>query len=213
MDMKPFPGLSARSCDRRALLAGLLALGLFPAAPSGSAAAEAVGEVSAKRGRSTGLLEGELRELRIGAQLFLTELVETGRAARLTMALGKSTIVRLGERTRLTIEKRIVEHGGQLLLERGALLFDRPDSGGRDDAIVRTPLAIIAARGTSFFVGPSQDVVGVFVERGSVRVRNNGGSVELNAGEGTNLTSPDVAPTPPTEWGAARIAAAFESVS
>jgi ferric-dicitrate binding protein FerR (iron transport regulator) len=200
-------------CDRRNVLARLSALGAALALPRLALAAESVGEVSAERGRSTGLLEGELRELKTGAEVFLTELVETGMAARLTMALGESTTVRLGERTRLTIEKRIVEHGGQLLLERGALLFDRPDSGEREDAVVRTPLAIIAARGTSFFVGPSQDVVGVFVERGTVTVRNNAGSVELTAGEGTDLTSPDVAPTPPAVWGAPRIAAAFESVS
>ena len=79
--------------------------------------------------------------------------------------------------------------------------------------MTRTPFAVIAARGTRYFVGPSADVIGVFCESGSVSVRNNGGRVTLRAGEGTNLTSPDVAPTPAVEWGAPRIEAAMASVT
>ena len=67
----------------------------------------------------------------------------------------------------------MVDRGGVLLLERGALLFDRQDGAKASGGIVRTPFAMIAARGTRFFVGPSNDVIGVFVERGSVSVLNN----------------------------------------
>ena len=69
------------------------------------------------------------------------------------------------------------------------------------------------ATSTRYFVGPSADVIGVFCESGRISVRNNGGRVTLRAGEGTNLTSPDVAPTPPTQWGAPRIEAAMASVT
>ena len=41
------------------------------------------------------------------------------------MALGADTIVKLGEQTRLVIEQAIVDQGGELVLERGALLFER----------------------------------------------------------------------------------------
>jgi hypothetical protein len=79
--------------------------------------------------------------------------------------------------------------------------------------VVKTPFAIIAARGTTFWAGPSNDVVGVFVQEGVVGVRNRGGSVTLRAGQGTDLTAPDVPPTPPKAWGEKRIAAAMATVN
>jgi ferric-dicitrate binding protein FerR (iron transport regulator) len=96
------------------------------------------------------------------------------------------------------------------------LLFDRPDGAGADGFVVRTPFAIIAARGTEFFVGPDvrPDKAGIeiFVQRGVVTVRNNAGRVQLGAGEGTSVSSPDAAPEDPRPWGAPRIAAAYERV-
>ena len=189
---------------------GLLVLAL---AGPGTLAAEHAGRVDDAQGQSTGLLEGSVRTLSRNADIFLQELVQTQADARLALALGPRTRVMLGERTRLKIEKSIVEHGGTVLLERGALLFDSPDSAAGGDFVVRTPFAIVAARGTRFFVGPSKGVIGVFCERGSVTVRNRGGRVVLHPGEGTDLTSPDVPPTPPAQWGAPRIEAAIASVS
>ena len=199
--------------DRRSALLALLAFGCWPFLAHGAQAAEAAGRVRSGTGRSTGLLNGSLRDLTMRSDVFLQELVQTGVGARLGLSLGAQTRVDLGERTRLKIEKSLVDHGGQLLLERGALLFDRPDATKGGDPVVRTPFAIIAARGTRFFVGPSNGVIGVFVERGEVSVRNNAGAVVLQAGEGTNLTAPDVPPTPPAPWGAARIRAALASVA
>ena len=197
--------------DRRAFFAGLIAIP--PALISFAAFADdPAGRVNTAKGRATGLLNGALRELQARSDVYLQELLQTGAGARLGMELGR-TRVDLGERTRLKIEKSLVDRGGQLLLERGALLFDRPDDEPEAGLVVRTPFAIVAARGTRFFIGPSKDVIGVFVERGSVRVRNNAGAVTLDAGEGTDLTSPDIAPTPPARWGAPRIAAALASVS
>ena len=194
------------------VLAAMLALCGLLVAPNLAVAAEPAGLVQTAEGKATGLLAGSVRDLQVQSEVFLQELVQTYAGARLGLALGE-TRVSLGERTRLKIEKSVVDQGGQLLLERGALLFDRPDASAAGEPVVRTPFAIIAARGTRFFVGPSNDVIGVFVERGSVTVRNNAGRVVLNAGEGTNLTSPDVPPTPPAKWGAQRIAAALASVT
>jgi ferric-dicitrate binding protein FerR (iron transport regulator) len=78
---------------------------------------------------------------------------------------------------------------------------------------VRTPFGLVVARGTRFFLGPSRDVIGVFVEEGVVDVTNRAGAVTLRAGEGTNLVAADIAPTPPAPWGAARIAEAMASVA
>ena len=195
------------------VIAGLAALASGIGGARRAFAAEPAGRVEMAKGLSTGLLNGGLRNLEVESDVYLEELVETHRAARLGLALGSATRISLGERTRLKIEKSVVEEGGQLLLERGALLFDGPAGDASEEPLTRTPFAIIAARGTRYFVGPSNDVIGVFCESGSVSVRNRGGRIVLRAGEGTNLTSPDVAPTPPAKWGAPRIEAAMASVT
>jgi ferric-dicitrate binding protein FerR (iron transport regulator) len=212
-DMRVLGERGRAAFNRRAFAAAMLALAYTFATPVGALAAEAAGRVEEAKGRSTGLLEGSIRTLKRDADVFLQELVQTGASARLALALGINTRVQLGERTRLKIEKKIVEHGGTVLLERGALLFDSGESSDAGGFVVRTPFAIVAARGTRFFVGPSKGVIGVFCERGSVSVRNRGGRVVLRPGEGTDLTSPDVPPTPPAAWGAPRIEAAIASVS
>jgi ferric-dicitrate binding protein FerR (iron transport regulator) len=119
----------------------------------------------------------------------------------------------LGERTRLRIDRFLVDRGGVLVLGRGAMLLDRPSEPPSAPLEVTTPFGLIAARGTRFFAGPSNGVFGVFVEHGLVSVANRGGRVELRAGQGTNLTSSRIAPTPPVPWGQPRIAAAYASVS
>jgi ferric-dicitrate binding protein FerR (iron transport regulator) len=204
---------SAAICDRRTFVAGALAVAASLVLSLPAIAADAVGKVESAQGSSTGLLEGIIRELASGADVHLLEIVQTGRGARLGIALGESTRLKLGERTRVKIEQDIVEQGGELILARGAMLFERPDAGNHGDLVVKTPFAIIAARGTRFWTGPSNDVIGVFVESGRVNVRNRGGSVTLGPGEGTDLTAPDVAPTPPRRWGEARIAAALATVN
>jgi hypothetical protein len=68
-------------------------------------------------------------------------------------------------------------------------------------------------RGTRFFAGPSGNLFGVFVARGSVVVSGGGGQVVLHAGDGTDIRYPGAAPTPPKRWGPPRIAAAMASVT
>jgi ferric-dicitrate binding protein FerR (iron transport regulator) len=199
--------------DRRTLILGSLTCGVALALGASAEAAELVGSVDQAAGRSTGLLEGLIRVLTTGSDVFLEEIVQTGEAARLAIALGADTRLRLGERTRIRIERSLVERGGELILARGAMLFDRPNANTHPDVAIKTPFAVIAARGTRFFAGPSNEVFGVFVEHGIVTVRNRAGRVTLRRGLGTDLTSADIAPTPPKPWGTARISAALASVS
>lgn len=189
---------------------------VLAAAPGAGLAADPAGRVDQAKGKATGMLDGSVRDLAANADVFLQELVQTSAEGRLALALGADTRVLLGERTRLKIEKSIVEQGGTVLLESGALLFDRPDAGGADGFVVRTPFAIIAARGTEFYVGPDvrpdKQGIEIFVERGAVTVRNNVGQVEVRAGEGTTVPSPDGPPGRVHAWGEERIAAAYARV-
>jgi hypothetical protein len=198
---------------RRKLLIGLGLMSFFPRSAAAAIELVEAGRVLSVLGQSTGQSGGKQRALGDGDSVFLDELIRTGAAARLSLRLGQATRLSLGERTRLRIDRYLVNRGGEMVLERGAILFDRPDSPASGSMNVATPFALIAARGTKFFAGPSQGVFGVFVEHGLVTVRNRAGAVTLTDGLGTNLRSMRVKPTPPKPWGLARIQAAEASVS
>ena len=201
------------SIDRRSLILGLGLLAVHPRSAQAAIELVEAGKVVTVLGSSTALVRGKLRALGGGDSVYLDELVRTGASARLALRLGQSTRLSLGERTRIRIDRFLVDRGGAMILERGAILFDRPDNASSGPMDVATPFALIAARGTKFFAGPSNNVFGVFVEHGLVTVRNRAGAVTLRAGEGTNLRSTRIAPTPPTPWGAPRIRAALASVT
>ena len=209
-----FGRIAACGTGRQTVLGAILAMATLSSVVIPAFAAEPAGRVAEAEGRSTGLHEGAIRQLARDADVFLQELVQTSAGARLALALGVDTRVLLGERTRLKIERSVVDRGGTMLLQSGAILFDRPNDSPQKGFVVRTSFAIVAARGTEFYVGPDvrPDKTGieVFVARGSVTVRNNAGRVRVRAGEGTAVPSPDVAPEEPRAWGEPRIQAAYE---
>ena len=92
------------------------------------------------------------------------------------------------------------------------MLFDRPEGSPPVPLRIRSTFGLIAVRGTRFFAGPSNDVFGVFVERGVVTVSAANKTVTVRTGQGTNIAYPGAAPTAPAAWGAPRIQAALASV-
>jgi ferric-dicitrate binding protein FerR (iron transport regulator) len=198
--------------DRRRLLrqAALAASAMF--SPPRSNAAEPAGVVEDVRGEAFAEANSVRRMLAQAAPLFLNEEVGTGHDSRLGMRLGRDTILRLGQEARVKIDRFLVDAGGEITLEAGPLLFDRPGPRGSDSTRIRTPFGLIAVRGTRFFAGPSSGRFGVFVERGIVAVTAARRQVVLHSGEGTDFDSPGAAPTPVKRWQPPRIRAAFESV-
>jgi ferric-dicitrate binding protein FerR (iron transport regulator) len=200
-----------RSCSRRWLLRqGALALP-FMLALRPAHAAERVGSVEDVTGEAFAELELVHRTLDRAAPVFLGEEVVTGIASRLAMRLGRDTRIRLGEQARLKIDRFLVEAGGEMTLYSGPLLFD--GHRRRAGVQIRSPFALIAVRGTRFFAGPSNDRFGVFVVRGSVAVTSAGQQVILRKGEGTDIFSPAMPPTPVKRWAPERVRAALASVS
>ncbi|CAM5775269.1 hypothetical protein LMIY3S_04939 [Labrys miyagiensis] len=198
---------------RRSLLIGLALAGVRPGFAAAAMQIVEAGSVVQVTGQTTGQLRGEKRSLAVGNSVFIDDMLATGSGARLAAKLGEMTRLSLGERTRVRIDKFLVDRGGELVLERGAILFDRPDDKPSGPLDVTTPFGLIAARGTKFFAGPSNGVFGVFVEHGLVTVRTRKGEVTLTNGQGTDLKSRNVAPTPPKSWGTTRIAQALASVT
>jgi hypothetical protein len=195
--------------ERRAFLAGLVAVGGVAAAR----AAERAGEVQNSRGECYAQMAADRRTLGPDAPVFVGDAVATGAQSALGMHLGEATEVRLGAESRLRIDRFIVNAGGILVLDRGAMLYDHDRAGGGSDVAVRTPYGLLAVRGTRFFAGPSNGVFGVFVERGAVTVIGVNTAVLVTDGQGTDLARPGDEPTTPHPWGAARIASAMASVN
>ena len=201
-----------RSCNRRWLLRhGAPALP-FILADIPASAAERVGSVEDVKGEAFAELDAARRTLDPAAPVFLGDEVATGIASRLGMRLGGDTIVRLGEQARLKIDRFLVDAGGDMTLRSGPLLFDRPP-GRAPAAVIRSPFALIAVRGTRFFAGPSNGRFSVFVARGSVAVISAGQQVIVREGEGTDFVSPGTPPAPVSRWGSERIRAALARVS
>jgi hypothetical protein len=181
---------------------------------SRATAAEPAGAVETSRGECYALVADARRALAPASQVFIGDAVGTGRQSSLGLRLGAATLVRLGPETQLTIDRFLINAGGVLVLERGAMVYDHDDAkGGPHEVTVRSPFGLVAVRGTRFFAGPSNGVFGVFVERGAVTVVGVQTAVVVTSGLGTNIERPGAEPTEPAPWGAARIAAAFASVA
>jgi hypothetical protein len=180
---------------------------------AGDAAASGAGRVQALRGSATAEAGGRRRDLAPAMPVFEGDLVTTAEEARLMLRLGEATELRLGGGVALRIDRFLARTGGVLVLERGAMLLDRPNPGGTAPGIaVRSPFGLIAVRGTRFFAGPSNGVFGVFVERGVVTLVAADQGVEITTGLGADIAAPGTPPTAPRAWGEARIRAALDAV-
>lgn len=191
------------------LLVGTALTSVFSAR---SHAADAAGLVEEIKGEAFADASNQHRVLEKSSSVYVGDSVATGASSRLTMLLGEDTRIRLGESVRLVIDQFLSTTGGEISLQSGPMLFERPTGSRPLPVKIKSSYGLIAVRGTTFFAGPSNNVFGVFVDHGSVLVSNGGSEVTLNAGEGTNLASPDSKPTAPVAWGQERIRKAFDSV-
>jgi hypothetical protein len=198
---------------RRATLCGLVALLATPTRRVWAAASVRAGEVQASRGECFARTVSARRALAPDDAVFVGDSVGTGIDSSLALLLGTATKVRLGAEAQLRIDRFIVNAGGVLNLDRGAILYDHDAKDGPDNLAVRSPFGLIAVRGTRFFAGPSKGVFGVFVESGAVIVVGPSTAVRLAPGQGTNLAAPGAEPTPPSVWAPARVAAAMAQFS
>jgi ferric-dicitrate binding protein FerR (iron transport regulator) len=207
------PSESIAAISRRFLLRLTMTPVVLALAPAAHAQADKAGAVEEIKGEAFAEKASVRRALDRAAPVFIRDQIATGGGSRLTMRLGRDTMLKLGEWGRVVIDRYLVNAGGEITLGSGALLFDRP-AGAKPAALtVRSPFGLIAVRGTRFFAGPSNNVFGVFVARGRVTVSAAGRSVTLRAGEGTNIARPGDAPTPPARWGEPRIISAMMSVN
>jgi hypothetical protein len=195
---------------RRTLLGGLTGACI---AAHGVAAREPAGEVDTSRGKCYAQTSAMRRALAPAAELFIGDTVATGEQSAISLRLGSATQVKLGAEARLRIDRFVVNAGGLLVLDSGAMVYDHDPKADQGNVAVRVPFGLVAVRGTRFFAGPSNGVFGVFVERGEVMVVGANTAVTVAPSFGSDLAGAGAEPTVPHQWNAARIASAFASVS
>jgi hypothetical protein len=195
---------------RRVLLVGAIMSSLSASSPH--AQERPAGTIDTLHGGAFAEGATPRRALHPSDDVFVNDLVETEINSGLTMHLGRATFVKLGSLAKFRIDKFVVDAGGVFELEQGPLLINRDDSAKSETLQVRSPFALIAARGTMFFAGPSNNVFGVFVSRGLVSVTAGDRTVILRPGLGTNIANPGDAPSEPRRWGPGRIMIALRSV-
>jgi ferric-dicitrate binding protein FerR (iron transport regulator) len=199
--------------DRRDVLGfvgTLLASAAFHAPLS---AADRAGRVEEIKGEAFADASDQHRVLEKSSSLYVGDRVATGPSSRLRMLLGEDTTIQLGELAHLVIDRFLSTTGGELSLQSGPMLFERPSGSRAVPMQIKSSYGLIAVRGTKFFAGPSNGVFGVFVDHGTVLVSGGGAEAVLQAGEGTNLTGPGSKPTAAVRWGTERIRSAFDSVN
>lgn len=181
------------------------------ASPVPLRAEEPVGEVASSLGAAyLSRSDGNIGAAK-GVTVLLDDTALTGEAARLDLLLGHATRLRLGANASLKIDKFVAGRDAKLTLDSGPLVVER-GKGAEPVFEVKTPYALLAARGTEFFAGPSKGVFGVFVKSGLLDVKTLHGSVRLKAGEGTDFAIRGDPPSPVKKWGRPRVEAAFNSV-
>jgi ferric-dicitrate binding protein FerR (iron transport regulator) len=175
-------------------------------------AEESAGAVKDMTGDAFAEASTSRRALEPAAAIFVGDHVGTGPASRLTMLLGHDTTIRLGERGNVVIDRFLMSAGGEITLQSGPLLFDRPAGATPMPVQIRSSYGLIAVRGTRLFAGPDGDALGIFVERGEVTVSAAGRRVRLRTGQGTTIPRPGAGPTAVKRWSEERIAALFSSI-
>jgi ferric-dicitrate binding protein FerR (iron transport regulator) len=199
--------------NRRGALRLLALLPALIPATSAWAKAEAVGNVTALKGKASAELAGKTRALKLKAPVHLTETLLTGGDARLTALLATKTTLKLGAKTKVRIDKFIVDSGGELTFNSGALLLDAPSQSFEKGLIIDSRFALIAVRGTKFFAGRLGEAFSVFVEEGAVDVTAGGQTVRLASGEGTDIARAGDPPGEVRRWGAPKITRAMALVN
>lgn len=204
---------AASRMSRRAALLGGSALALDCALFGEARAAAAVGRVGFSQGDAALSRDGGRIAAAEGVDIFLQDVAMTGdEPSRVDLRLGAAIRIRLGAKARLEISRLVPGVAAAATLQAGPALIER-GPGAEPDFELRSPFALLAARGTTFFAGLSNGAFAVYVREGAVNVRTRRGTVTVRAGEGTDIKSPGAAPTPVKHWGQSRIDAALASVN
>jgi hypothetical protein len=200
---------------RLCLVAVLGLLSVLPCAAAHAQQPKSIGRVTAIDGKVTVLRQGKFapEPLTLQKPVFQEDIVETSRASKVRIALTDSTVISLGEQSRLELNRfahdaRQQTRSGRLAVTWG--IFRAIFKGMLSPSTVEviTPTAVAAIRGTDLMGEVTADATAIVVLEGEVAVSNVRPMVRglstLTPGMGTTVRA-DEAPSTPTRWSESRI--------
>lgn len=185
-------------------------------------AASKIGEVSRIRGSAYAQSDSNFRILEQGRPVYLGERLLTGRNTRVELILEDGSKITLGDRTEFVLDKYRFQPDQDI----GTATFNlitgvfravtaRIGKVSRPDFRVRTAIATLGVRGTTFWGGINffDDRIHVALLKGKgVYAVNSKGKVEITeVGYGSTIARGG-SPTSPKPWGKKKIDSAIASV-
>ena len=192
---------------------------LVPGSPV-SAQEDVAGTVVRIQGSAVAMQDAVPRPLKTGGKILKGDVISTGPGARLEFRMLDGAVMTLGEKTIFVVIDYITggpEPNAAMRLLQGAFSAVSGDmmkmAGAR--FTVETETATVGIRGTTFWGGKLEGVFEVALLDGQeVIVENKAGRVVINkVGDGTRISSANVAPTPPKTWSAAKVNRAIATVA
>jgi hypothetical protein len=200
---------------RLCLVAVLGLLSLVPCTAAHAQQPKSIGRVTAIDGKVTVLRQGKFtpEPLILQKPVFQEDIVETDRASKVRITLTDSTVISLGEQSRLELKQFSYDARQQTRLGRLAItwgvfraIFKEMISPPTVEVI--TPTAVVAIRGTDLMGEVTADSTAIVVLEGEVAISNVrpmfGGLSTLTPGMGTTVRA-DEPPSTPTRWSESRI--------
>jgi len=171
---------------------GLALLLLAGSALAGEAAA--TGFVAAVQGEAFVVRGEERQPARVGLEVRVGDVLETGRKARLKVLLTDDSVLSLGGSTKLAVEQHLFEPGRarethlKLMGGRARALVQQVVGGSRAKFEISTGTAVAGVRGTEFVVEKGEGAERVVTLSGTVEWSATGGEkVLVAAGMGSAL--------------------------
>jgi len=203
--------LTTRRGFGRFALAGTFAAtcGLLPLTAALAEDLTQLGSVTRMQKISGATRGSDSRSLTIGDKVYRHDLLWTRSRGQLRVDLSDGSNLSLGENAEVALDDSMLSGGGSAFLRvlSGAFRFS---SGGGEKAAtppkIETPFAVLSLRGTEVYGVKIGNAWGFLVGNGQVEVSNESGSVVLNEGEGTEVSSRNGKLEAPKKWGAAKVA-------
>ena len=183
------------------------------------ASALTVGAVQKAQGLAEATQAGSVRALAVEGPVLFGDKLKTGADARLEAKLADGTVLTLGQKGRLNVDKFVYDpdrQGGRLALSvpQGAFLFvggkiEGPTGG---NVSIKTPVGTLGVRGTTVWGGHIDGGFGVLVLSGEVSVKTPRGEVLLEKGQGT-MVYDGQAPAVAAPWPDDRVKRAVATIS
>jgi hypothetical protein len=162
----------------------LLLAAMIAAVPA-AAHADGAGSALGVKQQAAAQLSGETRTLRVGSDIFIGDLVETGPQGQVQILFADNTELVLGPSAALTIEDYLIRNdgsAGKLAVDilSGAFRFATGDSA-KNRYTIGTPTGTIGVRGTEFdgWVNPADGVGYVIRHGGTVILCNDANECDV----------------------------------